>query len=212
MIDQLIQLWQAAVHVANLPYTLLLSLVVLYWIMVMVGGIDTDALDLHFTEADVGLDGVHAGAAFDGFLEYFNFKKVPVSVIVSFFALSCWVVGMLANHWIHRTSSSLLGLVVLVPTVVAGAFLAKFLTRPLIPLFKETRKHTAEHEDLIGRRVRVISSKADGSFGRVELEGDGAPITLSVRTEGETLPKGVEAVILYLDEKQQVYVITQLEV
>lgn len=207
MIGNMIQLWHSSIHLVNLPYTLLLGLVVVYWLTVLVGGLEVDALDMSETDVDISSAG-----AFEGFFEYFNLRKVPVSVLVSAFALSLWLIGVLANHYLHNTSSRLLGLVVFVPNVLVSAHFAKFVTRPLIPLFQAMRADAADLRDLVGSRVIVTSSKADGAFGQAEIREDGAPITLTVRTGGETLPRGTEAVILEVDSEKQVYIISKLEV
>ena len=213
MIANLVQLWHASVHIVNLPYTLLLLLVVLYWISVMVGVLDMDALDLDLGEFEVEIDDAGpAGGGHEGLLEYFNLRQVPLSIVVSLFALSLWLLGVLANHYLHGTSSGLLGLILFVPNVLVSAHVAKFVTRPLVPLFRSLHADIAETRDLIGSRVTVTSSKADATFGQAELASDGAPITLSVRTEGEALSKGTEAVILDVDADKHVYVISKLEV
>ncbi len=210
MIDSMIQLWHASVHIINLPYTLLLGLVLLYWVSVMIGALDMDALDIDVSsDVDIVL---HGAGFFDGFLEYFNIRKVPVSIVISFFALSLWLIGVLANHYLHNTQSRLLGLILFFPNVVASAYVAKFMTWPFVPLFREMRAHKSDNRDLIGTRVIVTSSKADASFGQAEIREEGAPITLSVRTDGEVLERGAEAVILYVDPEKHVHVITKLEV
>jgi len=208
VIENLIQLYHASVHVVNLPYTLLLSLVMLYWITVLIGALEMDALDI----SDADLSGGSVAGVFEGFLEYFNLRKVPVSIIASVFALSLWLVGVLANHYLHNTSSRLLGLLILVPNVLISAHVAKYATRPLVPLFRSMRADVSDRRDLVGCRVIVTSSQADASYGQAEIREEGAPITLSVRTDGETLPKGTEAVILYVDTEKHVYIISKLEV
>ncbi len=212
MIGNLVQLWHASVHIVNLPYTLLLLLVVFYWITVMLGVLDVDALDLDMVDAEGGVEHAAAGGGHEGLLEYFNLRKVPLSIVVSLFALSLWLLGVLANHYLHNTASRLLGLVIFVPNVILSAHVAKVVTRPLVPLFRSMHADSAESRDLVGTRVIVTSSRADGTFGQAEVASDGVPITLSVRTEGEVLPKGTEAVIVYEDAGKQVYIISKLEV
>ncbi len=213
----LAQLWHASIHLANLPYTLLLLLVVLYWLTVLAGVLDLGSLDLDApdVDGDVDLDvpdaGVDAGF-FGGLLEYFNLRKVPFSIMVSAFALSLWVVGMLANHYLHGTRSALLGLALLLPNILLSAHVAKFVTLPLVPLFRGMRTEVAASRDLVGSRVIVTSSKVDATFGLAEIREVGAPITLMVRTEGgETLSKGAEAVILRSEPEKSVHIITKLE-
>jgi len=216
MIANLVQLWQASIHISNLFYTLLLLLVVVYWLTVMLGVLDVDTfdLDLDLGEVDGGGEAALGAHGHEGLLEYLNLRKVPLSIAVSIFALSLWLLGVLANHYLHNTTSGLLGLAIFVPNLIVSAHIAKFVTMPLVPLFRGMHADIAEVRDMAGTRVRVTSSKADATFGQAEATsaGDGPPVVLSVRTEGEVLPKGTEAVILYGDADKHVYVITKLEV
>ncbi len=214
-----IQLWHASIHVVNLPYTLLLLLVVLYWLVVLAGMLDVDSIDLDATCPDVAgadADGadfdIPTAGFFGGLLEYLNLRKVPLSIVVSLFALSLWIIGVLANHHLHGTRSGLLGLAVLVPNILLSAHVAKFATLPLVPLFRGMRAAASSSRDLVGTRVIVTSSKVDATFGQAEIREVGAPITLMVRTEGgEILARGAEAVILRSEPEKSVHIITQLE-
>jgi hypothetical protein len=215
MIANLVELWHASVHLSNLFSTLLLLLVVVYWIVVLCGILDIDTLDLDMDAGDV--DGVEAdlSGGSEGLLEYLNLRKVPLSIMVSIFALSLWLIGVLVNHYLHHTSSVLLGLAVFVPNVLISAHVAKFVTLPLVPLFRSINKGIAEVREMIGTRVRITSSSADAKFGQAEvISADVGPsVVLSVRTEGEEiLPKGAEAVIVSEDSDKQVYVVSKLEV
>jgi hypothetical protein len=214
MMTNLIQLWNASVHISNLFSSLLLLVVVLYWVIVMCGVLDVDTLDLDM-DFDTG-DGVETGSAsgHEGLLEYLNLRKVPLSIVVSIFAISLWLLGVLANHYIHSTSSALLGLVVFVPNVLVSAHVAKIVTMPLVPLFRSMNQGIAHERDMAGTRVRITSSQADEKFGQAEVISldDGPAVVLSVRTEGDVLPKGTEAVVVSEDEGKRVYMVSKLEV
>jgi hypothetical protein len=162
------------------------------------------------TGPEGGMEGAQP-SGFDALLEYFNIRQVPVSIFVSFFALSLWMVGVFANHSLHDTRSGLLGLLVFAVNVPLSAHVAKWVTLPLVPLFRAMRKDAESVRDLGGERVIVTSSAADAHFGIAEIRCEGAPITLNVRTEGDVLPKGTEAVILQHDPDKDTYLITPLE-
>jgi hypothetical protein len=167
----------------TLPYTLLLGTVLIYWFTVMFGVLDLSSLDMDLPDADAdvgGAEGVHPG--FDALLEYFNIRHVPVSIVVSFFSLSLWVVGVLANHALHDTSSLLLGALVFAANLVFSGHVAKWVTAPLVPLFKAMRKDAESVTDLSGRRVVVTSSRDDKLARLREL---GADVTVNYRTEPE---------------------------
>ncbi len=216
MIANLVQLWHASVHISNLFSSLLLLVVVLYWVIVVCGVLDVDTLDLDLDFDTGDADGVETGSTdgHEGLLEYLNLRKVPLSIVVSIFAISLWLLGVLANHYLHNTSSGLLGLVVFVPNVLISAHVAKIVTMPLVPLFRSMNQGIAEVRDMAGTRVRITSSKADDKFGQAVVisPDDGPAIVFSVRTEGEVLPKGTEAVVVCEDADKRVYVVSKLEV
>ncbi len=210
MINNLIEFYRACFHVTNLPATLLLLLAVVYWLTVIVGLMDLSSLDVDLPDADLEVgDG---GGFFQAFLEYFNIRFVPVSIMVSLYALSFWIVSMLANEYLNPGKIGLVGLVIFVLNIPLSAQVAKWAGAPLVPLFKGMRMDASAKRELVGSRVVVTSSKADAAYGQAEIAGEGPPITLAVRTDGEVIPKGTEAVILSHQEETNTYTITTLEI
>jgi hypothetical protein len=209
-----IELYHAAFHVVNLPSTLLLILVLLYWVTVILGVMDLSSLDMdvELPEVDADLGGDAAPAGFEAFLEYFNVRYVPISILFSLFALSFWVIGMTANSLLNPGLNGVIGLVIFAGNLVVSAHATKYLSMPFIPLFKSMRTEATDNRDLVGSRVIVTSSKADASYGQAEIRGDGPPVTLFVRTEGEEILKGTEAVILQHQSEKDIYIITTLEI
>ena len=208
-----VDFFQAAVHVVNLPATLLLLLVVLYWLTVIFGVMDMSSLDIDLPEIEIEGD-VSPGtpaSGFEPFFEYFNIKYVPISIFVSFFAVVFWVVSMWFNDMLGSLERPWMGGAVFAGNLLFSAHAAKWITWPMVPIFKQMRKDVSAKRDLVGSRVIVVSSKADAGFGRAEITEEGAPITLNVRTEGEELPKGAEAVILHHDLERDIYIITNME-
>jgi hypothetical protein len=209
----LIEFGQAAFHVVNLPATLLLLMVVLYWITVIAGAMDVTTFDVDLPDVDgdfeMGAEAAHP--TLDAFFEYFNLKHVPISIFLTFFALPFWACSMMFNELVHSRTVPLLGLAVFAVNLPVSLHAAKAITWPMVPIFKQMKKDVSSNRDLIGSRVVVTSSTADAAFGLAEIVEEGAPITLNVRTEGETLPKGTEAVILQHIPEKDVYLITPLE-
>lgn len=203
----------ACFHVVNLPATLLLILVLIYWFTVIAGVMDLSTLDMDLPDMDMESGDISAqGSGFDAFLEYFNIRYVPVSIMISLFALSFWVISMIANSILNPAGFGLFGLAIFLVNIPVSGHIAKFAGAPLIPLFKNMRSQSSANRDLIGTRVIITSSKADSSFGQAEIREDGPPITLSVRTEGEEIPRGGEAVILHQETEKDIYIITTLEI
>ncbi len=100
----------------NLPFTILLILVFIYWVFFIVGAVGLDSLDLDFDafdlDADVDVDvdahldahgGGHAGHSsgmFVSMLRFFNVGDIPLMIWATFFAFF----SGLARLWFHIIS------------------------------------------------------------------------------------------------------------
>jgi len=228
--ENLVLLLNASFALVNLPFTIMLIVVVLYWMTVIVGALDVSVLDFDLDldadadldfDADADLDvdaeggdvdGAHSsGEGLRAVLRYLNMGEVPVTIVVTFFVLSSWTISVLANWYLNRSASVLFGLLVFVPNVLVSAHIAKYAAVPFRAVFRQLDKGTSRTEDMIGKRCTVTTTEATESFGRAAIEAKGPPIILNVRTENETLKKGDGAVIVAFNEEAGVYIISKLE-
>ena len=86
----------------NLPFTVLLGLIVLYWLLVALGALDVHLFsdvdgDLHH---DMHHEADHDLAGFTKVLHFVGIGDVPVMVIVSVLGLAMWLCSMLANFYL----------------------------------------------------------------------------------------------------------------
>src|SRR6476660_920047 len=141
----------------NLPFTVLLGLVAVYWVLVVLGALDTSFgsdLELgghveggspelgghhfegHETEAhgDVGHDGFLSGVA-----HFINLGDVPLMVVVSVLSLSLWTGSLIANRY-FTGHDVLMSLAFLVPNFIVGLIVTRYGTLPFKPLFRLLRR------------------------------------------------------------------------
>ncbi len=86
----------------NIIPTILLIFTILYWLIVIVGVIDIDALDFDFdVDGDVELEGLAS------VLSFFNIGHMPLMVFITFFTIPLWMVTLITNDLLGITSSSL---------------------------------------------------------------------------------------------------------
>ncbi|RMG67737.1 MAG: hypothetical protein D6722_12680, partial [Bacteroidetes bacterium] len=103
------ELYELSISPPNLPYTILLGLMVVYWLTVIIGAIDLDFLDFDVdvdTDVDVdaevdtevevdgeadGAGGVSGAGWFLTTASFFNLGSVPFMIFMSFLCLSLWV-------------------------------------------------------------------------------------------------------------------------
>ncbi|MEQ9442520.1 MAG: DUF1449 family protein [Cyclobacteriaceae bacterium] len=204
------ELFTAAVSAPNLIPTLLLAFVLIYWLVVLLGAIDIDSLDVDLdldtdVDVDADVDGHLSGAGFDGVLAFFNLGQIPLMVFLSFWILPVWVLSVLGNHYLGN-SSFLIGLLVLLPSLVAGLFIAKFLTTPLVKVFAGLNQEA--NETVIGKICTITSQASNLKVGQARVQTSGAPLLLNVKTyEGITLDRGETGMVIEQQEGRNIYFI-----
>lgn len=194
----------------NLPVTILLGLVLLYWIISLLGLVDLEFLDSQFDldvpdageagTADQGLDlagthgapgqghGQHAhhpavkegGSGFVAFLRFLNAGDVPILVILSFVVVLLWMMVMILNHVWNPEGSEARAGLFAIPALVGSLLLTKLVTKPLAPFFRRFRVADEVHKPVIGRSG-MARMEITEHHGQIEVEGDGAPLLLNAR-------------------------------
>lgn len=199
----------------NLPFTVLLGMVLLYWITVIVGLADMDAgLDHDIDhDADADHDG-HAGGGFLGpVLEFFYIGEVPVLIVLSVFSLAMWAFAVLANYYFNPSHSLLLALGLFILNLIVSGLVTRVVGAPLRQAFGYLNKDYDEHRAIVGRACVVTTSELTNSFGQATItEGAGAPIIVNARTlHDEVLRRGDSAIIFEEDKEKGLYFIKKLE-
>ena len=163
-------------------FTFLLVVVVGYWIVVLVGLLDNDAL-----ESD----------GFDGFLAGLGLGGVPVTVAVSLLVAFAWFVSLAGAALV---SGWLLLLLVLVVAVGAGWLLTRLALVPLRRLFPETGSGPSRN-GFVGRPCVIRTGSVSATFGQAEVTAeDGSSAIVQVRQTGtDTFTAGSVAVIYEYD-------------
>lgn len=197
---------------ANLVPTILVGLVLLYWIMIIVGFIGMDAIDLD-VDADVGLDGdmdfeVGGPGVFASMTHFLHMQDVPVVIVGSFFIIFWWIITVSVNHVINPDQGVLVSVAILLPCLVTSLLLTKLAVMP----FAKGLKNYDEFEDartrLIGSITTVTTSEVTSQSGQVELATDGPEITMNARTlAGVKLNKGDCAKIIAYDQNTDIYTV-----
>ncbi|MFP4054096.1 MAG: hypothetical protein ACLFV7_09555 [Phycisphaerae bacterium] len=213
----------AAFAPANVVFTVLLILVLLYWVCVILGALDLDFLDVDIVDADADVDmdvdaDVEAGGDVDvGWLRtlllFFYVGDMPVMIIFSLAILSAWVFSMFANQWLNPGGGWGMALVLVVPNLLVTAVVVKIVGKPFAKLFSMMNEDKNAPRKVMGRLCRVITTTVTAdALGQAEMEGTGAPLLLNVRTErGETLHRGDEAVVIGQDKATGVYIVAPVD-
>lgn len=163
--------------------TVLLAVVVIYWLLVLVGTLDVEIGDL-----DLG-DGLGLGG-------------VPVTVTVSVLTVVGWfvsVVGTVLIADLDTVVRILLGIGVLLVALLAGLFAARAVAAPLRRLYVTGGE--ASRNDFVGRECVIRTGRVTDDFGQAEVTAsDGSSAIIQVRQTGEhVLSNGGRALIFDYD-------------
>jgi hypothetical protein len=225
-----------SVRLVNLPFTILLAGVVLYWLCVGLGflhcgegahdvGVDAHG-DFHADgHADVHADGhVDAGGHAESAhghgdlshgwltsaLKFLNVGEVPAMIILSILILCTWISSMVSNHY-WNDQSLMRALAFFVPNLVVSAIVTRYVTFPLKKFFTALNREYDEHQALIGRSGTVVTSEVNKEFGQVEITTKGSPLLLNARTlDDQILKKGESCFVVKEDAARNLHFVVKV--
>lgn len=196
---------------ANFGATILLAMMVCYWLMVILGTLDLDFLDFDIDtdiDADLGSDLDVSVGVLDGMLAFFYLGKIPIMILLSIFAMCLWVISIIANGYLNPSGSLVLGLPIAAGNLVVSPLICRIICTPLARLFMALKKDPNAPADVIGRICKVTTTQVSAKMGQAEVPTSGAPILLNVVADSDhVFQKGDEAVVIGKDEKKGVHII-----
>lgn len=208
---------QEALSSNSLPLTIVLGLVLLYWIATLVGLMDFDALDGFLgLDNDGGdtLDGGgdhgadHDGGFFHALMKGIGFADAPIMFILTVFTLILWGGNVLGNIYFNPSSNGGVAAIVFGSALVLGFLITRLTIRPLRPLMRLMRD-TEKREPISGLIGTVRSLAVTSETGQVEVERDGATILLNARVNAgsEPLPRGTRILVVMEEGDRGAYLV-----
>lgn len=203
------------------PYSILLGIILLYWITVFIGAIDLDFFDVDLdidVDADIDVDvdvdaDIDADAeAGDGLgawgtaLTFFNIGKVPFMIFLSFLILFLWVGA--AVGFAMLGSIPLLFLMALIPNLIFSLFVTKMATIPFKGMHGKMTQGGTTKRDLVGKIGEVIMTVRPGRQGRIQVAGEAEVFILDVTSESEIIESGAQALIVEYQVEKDQYVVS----
>jgi len=175
----------AALSFPAVIFSVLLAVVVVYWLLVLLGTLDIEVGDIDLG-GDIGLGGV------------------PVTITVSVLTVVSWFVSIVGGLVIVALDlgtvvSVVIGLGVLLVALIVGLFVARLAAVPLRKVYAEG--HEASRNDFVGRECVIRTGRVTGDFGQAEVTAlDGSSAIIQVRQTGEhALTNGNRALIFDYD-------------
>lgn len=209
------ELWEQAILPYNLPFTILLGLVVVYWLLTLLGAIGLDSVDADLdAHAHDVHDGGHLGDIPATMLRVVNAGAVPLTVVLSMLVLTLWMFSIVLNFYFNPGHSMLLAGGFFLAAFILAVVATKIITQPLVPLMRRL-KAAEDTAPVLGEVGIVRSIQIDSSYGQVEVERpDGAPALLSARLgpDSEPVLRGNPVAIISMDEASGIYLVRALPV
>ncbi|MCF7221691.1 hypothetical protein [Marilutibacter chinensis] len=182
-------------------YSVLLAVLVVYWLVAMLGLIDLEMVD-GWLGADVQIaDAVDAvdGNGMAGMMAKFGLAGLPMMIVLTALVLTAWVFSYYADYLLLRHLPGgvlrlLTGTVAMVAAFVAATPVTGLLLRPVRMLYDRLRPEPPR--SLLGMAGVVRSPVVDATQGIAGVEDGGAGLVLQVRTEAAGRFKRGDRVVL----------------
>jgi hypothetical protein len=198
----------AATSYPSAVFTVLLLVVIVYWLLALVGFVDFESTGLDLELELQGDTDPGELSTLAGYAVALGLQGVPFSIVITALVLVSWTLSCLISPWVLGDVSGLMlalgGSVVLLLCLAAALPLTGILVRPLRGLFVV---HTAiGNANLVGQTCVVLSQRVDARFGRAAVQQPGTNIHIRVWIQPpHTLAKGDPAQIIAYDAQSGHY-------
>lgn len=196
---------------ANAIPTALLLFILLYWIIVILGLVDTEFLDFDLDidgEADFEIEGDVSGDVswLNNVLAFFNLGRIPFMIWLSFVSIPLWLLSINLNHLLGL-ESFIFGLISFIPLLLLSLLISKVLTTPFVRFFDKLNEDTKKKE-IIGKIGTVISPASDLSKGMAEINYQGSFLRLYIRSlKNQSVQKGDQVLFIEKLPEEGVYLV-----
>lgn len=179
-----------ALSFPTLPWSVLFTVAVLYWLVAALGVFDLDA----------GMEGESPLADAGGMLTRLGLRGVPLMLIVLVIAFFAWISTYffqlyLLDPLFSGTLRTLLGSAAMLLAAIPGLLMASLLLRPLRRFMLKLTPATPP--SLLGKVGTVTTAQVDAEHGMASFEDGGAGLLLQVRAHPpDVYPRGERVVLL----------------
>ena len=223
----------------TVPLTVILGVVVGYWIFALITGVTHDVGADAATGAIKGASEAVAGAIKGsaealshgelgghdpgdaggdhdgsdgqdgGLLSVLGLGKVPVTITMSVALLLAWTVCTLGTLWLAPVNA-LFQAAVLAGSLVTGLLASALVLRPLGKALDAERP--ARRRDSLGHVCTITSGKVDATFGTALVDDGAAGLNVHVVCpRANTLKKGDRALLVEFDPAREVYEVEPID-
>jgi hypothetical protein len=204
-------------------FTVLLGIVLIYWILAFIGAADVEMFDID-VDADIDLDlDIDAGADIDanglnglaGLLMNWGLSGIPVTVVISLLVTLSWAISYLIVSLVFplipfEWLKVLVGIVLLIISFALSIPITAILIRPLKKFF--TSHDAVKKSSLIGLECVIKTGQVTLDFGQAELEDGEAGMILDVRAnDAYGIKKGDVVLLVEYNEDDESYLVEKVK-
>lgn len=203
------QLLEVAGQFPTAIYSVLLGVVVFYWLIGSLGLIDIDFGG--DADVDVEIDVSTSVGGLTGLMLTFGLTGIPFTLVISIITLICWLISiysqiylltLLPEGWVYYLIGTLVSAVIFIISLPITAV----VIRPLKGMFKSVEATTSQN--LVGRDATIATNSVTETFGQARLFNDGAEILLDVRCAPEhSLTMGDKVIVVQYQQEQHAYIV-----
>lgn len=233
------EFFDIAISSVNLPLTILFGLMILYWILTTLTGLDLDFFDADIdvdidADTDIDTDFDARGNLdindvsntevkkedvvrrrgklnfFQIFLIYFNFVGLPFMFTFSFFTLFWWAITMAGTSITHSYNNDF-GFIFFFGGIIPALILTKIFTTPFKKFFTNFNNKGESALELLGRQGILNSTISGDKITTLEIKIQSDPIKVMVKSKnGIEIPANTKVEIINQVENKQLYIIQPL--
>lgn len=187
----------------NIIPTVLLILVVLYWIIVIIGVLDFDLFDF-----DLDLDA--GDSPFYVLLAFLKVGELPFMFVFSILILNFWIIAMLM-YYLPITSGGVVNTILLIPAMILSMYITKYECLPLRFILKDSNREYNRENVIITQLCTLLCDVNNGRLGQAEIKREVGDLVVNVKSEyeGVSFHKNEVALVVRKDIDKDIYYIVK---
>lgn len=191
----------------NLIPTVLLILILVYWLTVIIG-----VLDLDFLDFDLDIEGGDGAGPFYALLGFLRIGDLPIMFSLSILILNFWIIAMFL-YYVPVNPGGVINTLLLLPVFILSILITKLEILPFRNILKNNSNREADEFEVIRQLCKLKCDVNKTSLGQAEIEREGASVIINVKPEfeEETFHKDEVACVFRKDENKDLYYIIKVE-
>lgn len=185
----------------NLYYTVALSIVMIYWLFVIIGAFDLDVLDMD-------MDGELEPGPLQTFADWMNIGEVPIMLVLSLAVINMWIFSMLGSIFLGDFLIGIINLLAFVIYLVLGLFAARVCSIPVRQFFNALNNQD-EKVLIVGNYGQALTRFTPGSKGQIEIHKTGQPIKVMAVLDEASQPIDKNDQVVIVRQEDNLYRITK---